>query len=385
MYPHTYRNPIAVDGNQRTMSNADLFTPLRLGAIELPNRVIMAPMTRSRAGAGNAVTPLTVEYYAQRASAGLIITEATQVSATGQGYPNTPGIHTDAQTLAWRAVAEAVHAKGGRIAAQLWHVGRVSHPVFQPGGAAPVAPSAIAAKGELYTGDGMKPFPTPRALDTDEIPDLVKTFADAAKRAVFDAGLDGVEIHGANGYLIDQFLRDRSNKRTDRYGGSVENRARFLLEIVDAVSTAVGADRVGVRLSPTGTFNDMADSDPLALFSHVAQALNPFGLAFLHVIEGQPGHHMAPPDSAPHVAAELRRLYKGPFIINGGYTKEQADAAIAEGAADAVSFGELFISNPDLPERFRIGADLTPPDRSTYYGGDAKGYTDYPALESVDA
>ena len=367
------------------MSHADLFTPLRLGAIDLPNRVIMAPMTRSRAGDGNAPTPLMAEYYAQRASAGLIITEATQVSDTAQGYPNTPGIHTDAQTLAWRRVAEEVHAKGGRIAAQLWHVGRISHPLFQPNGAAPVAPSAIAAAGELYTGQGMKPYPTPRALETGEIADLVKAFADSAKRAVFDAGLDGVEIHGANGYLIDQFLRDRTNRRTDRYGGSVENRARFLLEIVEAVTTAVGAGRVGVRLSPTGTFNDMADSDPLALYSHVAQALNPFSLAFLHVIEGQPGHHMAPPEGAPHVAAELRRLFKGPFIINGGYTKAQAEAAIASGAADAVSFGEPFIANPDLPERFLRGAALNAPDRGSYYGGDAKGYTDYPALESVDA
>ncbi|WP_448202610.1 alkene reductase [Azospirillum sp. sgz302134] len=367
------------------MSNADLFTPLRLGAIELPNRVVMAPMTRSRAGDGNTPTPLMAEYYAQRASAGLIITEATQVSETGQGYPNTPGIHTDAQTLAWRAIAEAVHAKGGLIAAQIWHVGRISHPLFQPNGALPVAPSAIAAAGELYTGQGMKPFPTPRALEADEIPGIVKAFADAAKRAVFDAGLDGVEIHAANGYLIDQFLRDRTNKRTDRYGGSVENRARFLLEIVEAVTTAVGAGRVGVRLSPTGTFNDMGDSDPRALYTHVVQALNPFGLAFLHIIEGQPGHHMAPPAGAPHVAAELRQLFKGPFIINGGYTKEQAEAAIASGAADAVSFGEPFISNPDLPERFRRGAELTEPDRGSYYGGDAKGYTDYPALEPVDA
>ncbi len=367
------------------MSHADLFTPLRLGAIELPNRIVMAPMTRSRAGEGNVPTPLTADYYAQRASAGLIITEATQVSATGQGYPATPGIHTDAQTLGWRRVAEAVHARGGRIMAQLWHVGRISHPVFQPGGALPVAPSAIAAAGQLFTGEGMKPFPTPRALDTDEIPGLVKGFADAAKRAVFDAGLDGVEIHGANGYLIDQFLRDRTNRRTDRYGGSVANRARFLLEIVEAVATAVGSGRVGVRLSPTGTFNDMADSDPLGLYSHVAEALNPFGLAFLHVIEGLPGSSMAPPAGAPHVAAELRRIHKGPFILNGGYDKARADAAIAGGAADAISFGELFIANPDLPERLRQGAALATPDRSTYYGGDARGYTDYPALDTVDA
>ena len=369
----------------QSTAKPDLFTPLRLGAIELPNRVVMAPMTRSRAGEGNVPTPLMAEYYGQRASAGLIITEATQVSASGQGYPSTPGIHTDAQTLAWRRIAEEVHAKGGLIAAQLWHVGRISHTEFQPNGALPVAPSAIAAAGQSYTSKGLLPFPTPRALETDEIPGLVKAFADAAKRAVFDAGLDGVEIHGANGYLIDQFLRDRTNKRTDRYGGGVENRARFLLEIVDAVATAVGPGRVGVRLSPTGTFNDMADSDPRALYTHVVEALNPFGLAFLHVIEGQPGHHMAPPEGAPHLAAELRRIFKGPFIINGGYSKEQAEAAIAAGAADAVSFGEPFIANPDLPERFRRNAALNTPDKASYYGGDARGYTDYPALETVDA
>lgn len=367
------------------MSHADLFTPLRLGAIELPNRIVMAPLTRSRAGDGNVPTALAAEYYAQRASAGLIITEATQVSDTAQGYPNTPGLHTDAQTLAWRRVAEAVHAKGGRIVAQLWHVGRISHPLFQPNGAAPLAPSAIAAAGELYTGQGMKPFPVPRALETDEIPGLVKAFADAAKRAVFDAGLDGVEIHGANGYLVDQFLRDRTNKRTDRYGGSIENRCRFLLEIAEAMTAAIGANRIGLRLSPTGTFNDMADSDPVALYSHVAEALNPFSLAYLHVIEGLPGNRMAPPERVPHVAATLRRIFKGPLIINGGYTKEKAEEAIASGLADAVSFGESFIANPDLPERFRRDAALNAPDPSTYYGGDAKGYTDYPTLESVEA
>lgn len=367
------------------MSDATLFSPLRLGALEIPNRIVMAPMTRSRAGEGNVITPLTAEYYAQRASAGLIVTEATQVTPTGQGYPSTPGIHTDAQTLGWRAVAEAVHAAGGLIAAQLWHVGRISHPLFQPNGAAPVAPSAIAAAGQLFTGQGMADFPVPRALDTAEIPEIVKAYADAAKRAVFDAGLDAVEIHAANGYLIDQFLRDGTNKRTDGYGGSLENRARFLLEIVDAVSTAVGSGRVGVRLSPTGKFNDMSDSDPLAHFSAVTEALNPFNLAYLHVIEGVPGHHMAPGESDPHVAPALRSLFKGPLILNGGYTKEAAEAALAKGEADAISFGEPFIANPDLPARFRSGAALNTPDRATYYGGDAKGYTDYPALETVAA
>ncbi|WP_199231652.1 alkene reductase [Azospirillum sp. TSO35-2] len=369
----------------QAIDTPDLFTPLRLGAIELPNRVIMAPMTRSRAGAGNCPTELTAEYYAQRASAGLIITEATQVCDTAQGYPNTPGIHTDAQTLAWRAVAEAVHGAGGRIVAQLWHVGRISHPLFQPNGAAPLAPSAIAAAGQLFTGQGMEPFPVPRALETAEIPALVRQFADAAKRAVYDAGLDGVEIHAANGYLVDQFLRDRTNHRTDQYGGSVENRCRFLLEILEATAHAVGADRIGVRLSPTGVFNDMGDSDPLPHFLAITKALNPFNLAYLHVIEGRPGHHMAPPEGAPHVAAALRAAFKGPFILNGGYSQADAATALAKGEADAVSFGEAFIANPDLTLRFNTGATLAEPDRTTYYGGGAKGYTDYPALESVAA
>ena len=363
----------------------DLFTPLQLGAIQLPNRIIMAPLTRSRAGEGNAPTPLNAEYYAQRASAGLIITEATQVCDTAQGYPNTPGIHTDAQTVGWRAVAEAVHAAGGRIVTQLWHTGRISHPLFQPNGALPLAPSAIAAQGQLYTGQGMEPFPTPRALETAEIPALVRHFADAAKRAVFDAGLDGVEIHGANGYLIDQFLRDRTNHRADQYGGSVENRARFLLEILEATTHAIGADRVGLRLSPTGGFNDMGDSDPLGHFTTIAKTLNSFNLAYLHVIEGLPGNAMAPAPGLPHVAAALRAVYKGAIILNGGYSHAAADAALAKGEADAISFGEQFLANPDLPARFARKAALNEPDRASYYGGGAKGYTDYPALESVAA
>ncbi|HYD71276.1 alkene reductase [Azospirillum sp.] len=367
------------------MSAVDLFTPVRLGAVELPNRIVMAPMTRSRAGAGNTPTDLTVEYYRQRASAGLIITEATQVSADAQGYPDTPGIHTVEQAAGWRRVADAVHADGGRIFTQIWHVGRISHPMFRPDGSQPVAPSAIAARGELYAGAaGMVPFPVPRALETAEIPAYARLFADAAKRAVFDAGLDGVEIHAANGYLIDQFLRDGTNARTDAYGGSVANRARFLMEVTEAVSHAVGAQRVGVRLSPNGTFNDMKDSDPAALFGHVAEALNPFGLAFLHVIEGI-GGPQALPEGATPVAPLLRRIFKGPFIINGGFTREAGDAALANGDADLVSFGVPFIGNPDLVERFKRGAPLNEPDRGTFYGGAAKGYTDYPALEPVEA
>ncbi|HEY0837546.1 MAG TPA: alkene reductase [Azospirillum sp.] len=367
------------------MSALDLFTPVRIGAIELPNRIVMAPMTRSRAGDGNAPTDLTVEYYRQRASAGLIITEATQIAADAQGYPSTPGIHTVEQAAGWRRVAEAVHAEGGRLFMQIWHVGRISHPMFRPDGSPPVAPSAIAARGELYTGAaGMQPFPVPRALETDEIPAYARAFADAAKRAVYDAGLDGVEIHAANGYLIDQFLRDGSNARTDRYGGSVANRARFLLEVTEAVSHAIGAQRIGVRLSPNGGFNDMKDSDPAALFGHVTEALNPFGLAFLHVIEGIDGAQALPP-GATAVAPLLRRIFKGPFMINGGYTRDTAEAALANGEADLVSFGVPFIGNPDLVERFRRGAPLSESDRASYYGGTAKGYTDYPALEPVEA
>ncbi|PWC53584.1 alkene reductase [Azospirillum sp. TSO22-1] len=367
------------------MSQIDLFTPVRVGAFELPNRIAMAPMTRSRAGEGNAPTPLMAEYYAQRASAGLIISEATQVNDTAQGYPSTPGVHTNTQAAGWRRVTEAVHAKGGRIFVQLWHVGRISHPIFQPNGAPPVAPSAIAAAGELYTGEGMKPFPVPRALETAEIPGLVRDFAEAAKRAVYDAGFDGVEIHGANGYLIDQFLRDGTNKRTDAYGGSIENRARFLLEIVEATVAAIGADRVGVRLSPNGTFNDMRDSDPVALFTHVAKALSTFNLAYLHVIEGIDGP-MTLPAGAPAVASQLRAAFKGTFIINGGYyTRAAADAVLAKGEADLVSIGIPFIANPDLPARLKLGAPLAEGDKASFYGGTEKGYTDYPALETVDA
>lgn len=367
------------------MSTVDLFTPIRLGAVELPNRIVMAPMTRSRAGDGNVPTPMMVDYYAQRASAGLIITEATQVMPEGQGYPNTPGIHTGAQAAGWRAISDAVHARGGRVFMQIWHVGRISQPCFQPGGALPVAPSAIAAAGQSYTPDGMKDFPVPRALEIEEIPGIVRAFADGARRAVEDAGLDGVEIHAANGYLIDQFLRDKTNKRTDAYGGAVANRARFLLEVTEAVTKAVGADRVGIRLSPTNPFNDIADSDPAGTFAHVTEALNGFGLAFLHVIEAVPGHPMAPAEGTPLVAARLRGLFKGPFMINGGFTKDLADAALAKGDADLVSFGVPFIANPDLPERLRSGAALTPADRATFYGGTEKGYTDYPALESAAA
>ncbi|HET9212926.1 MAG TPA: alkene reductase [Thermoanaerobaculia bacterium] len=354
-----------------------LFSPVQVGPYTLRNRMVMAPMTRNRAGAGNVPSDLAVTYYAQRASAGLIITEGTQVSPQGVGYPGTPGIHDDAQVEGWRRVTEAVHARGGRIFAQLWHVGRISHPLLQPGGALPVAPSAIAAEGQTFTPEGPKPFGVPRALETSEIPGVVEQFAHGARTAL-ESGFDGVELHGANGYLIDQFLRDGSNRRTDIYGGPIENRARFLLEVTEAVAGIWGAGRVGVRLSPTGSFNSMSDSDPAATFGHAARELNRFGLAYLHVTEAI-GSTPSP------VAPLLRSLFRGPFMLNGGYTQETAGAALAQGEADLISFGVLFLSNPDLVERFAEGAPLNTPDRATFYTGGEKGYIDYPTRERVAA
>ena len=354
-----------------------LHSPVQVGPYTLRNRMVMAPMTRSRAVAGNVPSDLAVTYYAQRASAGLIVTEGTQVSPQGVGYMGTPGIHEEAQIAGWRRVTDAVHEKGGRIFAQLWHVGRISHPLLQPGGAQPVAPSAIAAEGQTYTLEGPKPFGTPRALELDEIPGVVEQFAHGARSALA-SGFDGVEIHGANGYLVDQFLRDGSNQRTDAYGGPVENRARFLLEVTEAVTGVWGADRVGVRLSPTGTFNTMSDSDPAATFGYAARALDRFGLAYLHVVEpvGSP---------APLVAPGLRAAFRGPFILNGGYNLDSGNAALAAGEADLISFGVLFLSNPDLPERFAEGSALNPADQGTFYQGGEKGYIDYPTREAVGA
>jgi len=360
-----------------THQQPTLFTPVQVGPYALPNRIVMAPMTRSRAGEGNVPTDLAVLYYTQRASAGLIVTEATQVAREGQGYISTPGIHSDAQVEGWRKVTDSVHAKGGKIFLQLWHVGRVSHTLFQPDGGAPVAPSAITLEGVTYTPEGPKPFSEPRALETSEIPGVVRQFADGARRAL-EAGFDGVEIHGANGYLIDQFLRDGTNRRTDAYGGPVENRARFLLEVTEAVAGVWGADRVGVRLSPTGTFNGMSDSDPAATFGYATRELDRFGLAYLHVVEpiGSP---------EPWVAPQLREAFRGPFILNGGFNRETANAALAQGKADLISFGSLYLANPDLPERFAEGTPLNNPDQATFYGGDHRGYTDYPTRDTVTA
>lgn len=353
----------------------DLFTPIKLGRNELRNRIVMAPLTRNRAGEGNVPQPLNVKYYEQRASAGLIITEATPISEMGHGYPATPGIHSDAQVAGWKQVVDAVHAKGGKIFLQLWQVGRISHPSLLPGNALPVAPSAIKPAGQAFTYIGLQDFVTPRALATEEIPGLIDDFRKAAENALA-AGFDGVEVHCANGYLLDQFLRDSTNRRTDQYGGSIANRTRLLLEVVSAVSKVWGSDRVGVRISPINPFNDIRDSHPQALFNHVADALGPFGQAYLHVVE------VGLPDQAPQEFDfdELRRAYRGNYIANGGYDKARGNAAIASGHADCVAYGMPFIANPDLVERFRIDAPLNPADPSTFYGGTDKGYTDYPAI-----
>jgi N-ethylmaleimide reductase len=359
-----------------------ILTPVQLGPYPLRNRMVMAPMTRNRAGEGLVPTPISATYYQQRASAGLIVTEGSQVSPQGVGYPNTPGIHSGAQVEGWKRVTAAVHERGGRIFLQLWHVGRISHPSLQPGGALPVAPSAIAAEGTVHTYSGPQPFVAPRALEIAEIPGIVEQFAHGARTAL-ESGFDGVEIHGANGYIVDQFLRDGTNHRTDEYGGSLENRTRFLVEVVEAVAGVWGADRVGVRVSPTGAFNSMSDSDPMATFSHAAQALDRFGLAYLHVVEPVSGPIMAP--GAPAVAPAIRQRFHGPLILNGGYDLAAADAAIAAGTADLVSFGQLFLANPDLPERFAERAPLNAPDYATFYTGGEKGYIDYSVRAAVAA
>ena len=357
----------------------DLFSPLALGPLTLPNRMVMAPLTRSRAGAGDAPIDLAVTYYTQRATAGLIISEASQISAQGKGYPKTPGIFTEAQVAGWHRITDSVHAQGGHMYLQLWHVGRISHPSAQIDGALPVGPSAIKPAGEIFTETGLQEFVTPRALDLSEIPGIVQQYVGAARHAK-NAGFDGVEVHGANGYLLDQFLRDGTNHRTDQYGGSVENRARLLLEVTEAVAQVWGANRVGVRLSPTSGFNDMHDSDPAATFGYAARKLGALGLAYLHVVEPvQDSHPMANP-AAEKLAPLLREAFGGTFMLNGGYNKETGNAAIASGVADLISFGVPFIANPDLVRRYAEDAALNPVDQATMYGGEAGGYTDYPAL-----
>jgi N-ethylmaleimide reductase len=357
----------------------DLFTPIEIGPLKLPNRIVMAPLTRSRAAAGNVPTVLNALYYAQRASAGLIVSEATQVAPEGQGYISTPGIHSADQIEGWKCVTGAVHVAGGRIVLQLWHVGRISHQSFQPGGKLPVAPSAIRPNGQAFTANGFEPIPTPRALDIAEIPGVVAQYAQGARNAMA-AGFDGVEVHGANGYLIDQFLRDGTNKRTDAYGGSIENRTRFLLEVVDGVTAAIGADRTGLRISPQNGQNDIADSDPQRLFNHVASALSGKGLSYLHVIEGDTGGTPVSSFDYP----EIKRRFGGIVIANNGFDRERANEAIEQARADLVAFGKPFIGNPDLVIRLYLDASLSPVNRETFYGGADQGYTDYPLLRGVE-
>jgi N-ethylmaleimide reductase len=356
----------------------NLFSPFQLGSLQLPNRIVMAPMTRNRAGTGNAPTALNATYYAQRASTGLIIAEASQVSPQGLGYPGTPGIHSAEQIAGWKLVTDAAHAAGGRISLQLWHVGRISHPALQPDGALPVAPSAIAPAGQAWTLEGMKPYVTPRALETSELPGVVAQYRKGAENAKA-AGFDGIEVHAAHGYLLDQFLRDSTNKRSDAYGGSTANRARLLVEVMEAVADVWGGERTGVHISPTNlAFNDISDSDPAATFSTVVRELDHLGLAYLHLVEPGPTDPVGP---GPRLdAAFFRPLWRSALIANKAYDLARANAVLREGNADLISFATLFIANPDLPERLRRGAELNAADRKTFYGGAAKGYSDYPPL-----
>jgi N-ethylmaleimide reductase len=375
------------------MNFPSLFSPLKIGPYQLQHRAVMAPLTRMRADRSSfAPRSLNAEYYGQRATpGGLLIAEASPVLVTGRGNPGTPGIYSDAQIEGWRGVVDAVHAKGGLIFLQLWHVGRVSHSSFQPGGALPVAPSAVPITGEgmlAMTADGkMVPYETPRALETDEVKAIVAAFRQAAANAR-EAGFDGVEIHGANGYLLEQFLQSRSNLRSDQYGGSIENRARLLLEIARGVIEVWGVGRVGVRLSPYGIANGSGEAEPMPLYSHVVEALDPLGLAYLHFIEPRSsgaGRAEVNWQNVPSAMVLFRPIWRGVLIAAGGFTGETAEAAIAQGHADAIAFGRIFISNPDLPKRLRQGWPLTPYNRATFYGGEAAGYTDYPVYGEMES
>jgi len=350
----------------------ELFLPGQVGRYFLPSRIVMAPMTRNRAGRDGVPTPMMLTYYVQRASAALIITEATQISPQGVGYPFTPGIHSEQQVHAWQAIVDAVHRLNGRIFLQLFHSGRVSHPTLQPAGALPVAPSAIAPAGEAMTYEGLQQFVVPRALERSDIAGIVREFAIAADHARA-AGFDGVEIHAANGYLLDQFLRDGSNQRTDEYGGSIANRLRLLEEVTEVVVAVWGSDRVGVRLSPLNSFNSMQDSYPEATFRSAVLSLNRFSLAYLHLVEEDRS-----PAAGPHFDLSiLRSAWRGVLMANGNYDANRAEAAVASSSADFISFGRLFIANPDLPARLKNGAPLNQPDRASFYGGDERGYIDY--------
>lgn len=369
------------------MTYLKLLEPFKLGNLELSNRIVMAPLTRRRAGENNAPTSLNALYYAQRSSAGLIISEATQISPQGTSLPQTPGIYSPEQIAGWQRVTQAVHDKGGRIFLQLWHGGRCSHPSLQPNGELPVAPSAIAPKEEkalTATGEEV-PFVVPRALLTEEIPGIISQYRQGAENAL-KAGADGIEIHGASGYLLDQFLQDNSNKRTDEYGGSIENRARLLLEVTASVIEVWGSNRVGVRLSPGSTFQDMNDSNPEALFNYVVTQLERLKLAYLHIVEPRiKGSHDDFTEKKVQLGVHhFRPLYSGTLITAGGYTRETGEAIIVQGDADLVSYGRLFIANPDLPKRFALNAPLNSYHRPTFTGGSERGYIDYPFLEESE-
>jgi len=360
-----------------------LLTSETLGKIQISNRVVMAPLTRMRSDEHGVLGPLAAEYYQQRASAGLIITEATQIAPIGKGYPGTPGIHSAEQVTAWKKVTQAVHEQQGKIVLQLWHVGRISHTSHHPQDGLPVAPSAIRPSGKVYTAQWQQEdYETPRAIETSEISTLIETFKHAASLAK-EAGFDGVEVHSANGYLLDQFLQDGSNQRTDEYGGSIENRCRLLLEVLNAVTQIWDSERVGVRLSPYGTFNDMSDSDPIALFTYLIGQLNTLNLSYLHLIEPRStsaGGNDEVLTDAPSTSALFKKLFQGKVIMAGGYTRESAEEAVVTESADAVAFGRIYIANPDLVKRFELNAPLNKYNRGTFYGGAEVGYTDYPFL-----
>ena len=363
----------------RNMENSKLFSPIRLGDIEIANRVVMAPLTRCRADEHNGDIPgseINIEYYRQRSNAGLIVSEGTQVSPVGKGYLATPGIYSDAQVDGWKYITKAVHDAGSKIVAQIWHVGRITHPALT-GGAQPVAPSAIKPSGTAYTHDGKLEMPVPHELTVDEIAAVVDAFRRGAANAK-RAGFDGVEVHGANGYLIDQFLRDSANKRTDNYGGSVENRCRLALEIVDAAIAEIGAGRVGIRLSPVTPVHDMADSNPQELYGYLIEQLNSRGIAFTHFIEGATG---GPRDVPGFDFSLARKAFKGRYIANNGYDRAMAIEAVESGKADAVSFGRLFLANPDLVTRLKLNAPLNTPNPQTFYTPGPVGYIDYPMLD----
>jgi N-ethylmaleimide reductase len=353
-----------------------LFEPFKLGPLTLPNRLVMAPLTRNRALAGLVPNPLAVEYYGQRASAGLLVAEATQVSQQGQGYQDTPGIYSKEQVAGWRKVTDRVHERGGRIFLQLWHVGRISHVSLQQNNQAPVAPSAIRAKAKTFVGGTFADVSEPRALSLQEISGVIESFRKGAANALA-AGFDGVEVHGANGYLLEQFAKDGTNKRTDAYGGGIENRAKLMLEVSKAVAAEAGPNRTGIRISPVTPANDISDSNPQPLYDYIVDHLSALKLVYIHVVEGATG---GPRDIAPFDYGSLRKRFKGAYIANNGYDFDLANKVLAANEADLIAFGKPFIANPDLVERLQRGAPLNAPDKATFYGGGAKGYTDYPVL-----